>query len=77
MSKFLGAAEERLDRFFGKGYAAKNPGLLGELVRTQAYDFRTTILLDGHYEISGAMREISTALSEIASALQNVADGKP
>lgn len=57
--RLLGNAIDMLDDCFGKGYAEKNPELVAAITRTQAYDFRTTILLDGHYEISEALREIA------------------
>ena len=59
-AKFLGTAKATLDARFGTGYAAKNPELLVALIYTQAYDFRTTVMLDGNYEISEALRGIAS-----------------
>ena len=55
VSDYMTAAVKMIDRELGEGYAAKNPGLIGVLVKAMAMDFNTTSQSEDLYDIAGSI----------------------
>lgn len=57
---YMNAAIESIDKWFGKGFAAKNPQLVGDFMKTAAMDYGAAIL----------SQQIGQALEEISGSIQ-------
>ena len=74
-------AVDSIDRIFGKGYAKKNPGLVGDFMKTSGVDFLVCFIKQDLETIAICQAGQANALDNIAEslfthveALDNVAD---
>lgn len=59
VEKYMHDCIDMLDKRFGKGYAEKNPELLGALVQSCVSDFESGCLLSGLQEIAENIGDLS------------------
>jgi hypothetical protein len=64
---YMRAAKTEIDKVFGDGYAAKNPGLVGAFIQTCAADYGAAI----------QAKILGCALHEVAASLRPVTDALP
>jgi hypothetical protein len=55
VSDYMTTAVTIIDRELGEGYAAKNPGLIGVLVKAMAMDYNTTSQSEDFYELASSI----------------------
>jgi ribosomal protein S20 len=59
---YMEEAVTKIDELFGKGYAAKNPTLVGAFMRTAAQDFHTACTLIASQNIQEALNSLQPPL---------------
>jgi len=62
VEKYMNDCIDMLDKRFGKGYAEKNPQLLGALIQSCVSDFESGCLLGGLQDIADSIGDLSLAI---------------
>jgi hypothetical protein len=74
---YLSQAVKRIDTEFGKGFAKKNPGLVGAFIQAAASDFNYAVLAQqirvGLESIAEHLREPEIDMEPIKEGLDNIA----
>lgn len=65
---YLSEAISAIDTHFGKGYAQRNPQLVGEFIRASATDFHTCMSVKTMEAVAEALEDIATSCRDAATA---------
>lgn len=61
---YLWAAEESIDKVFGKGYAKANPILVASFIEASQRDFQNTTGLAAIYALGDQIEAVATAIRD-------------
>lgn len=71
IKQYLFQAEAAIDEVFGEGFAKENPGLVGDCVKAQAEDFKTTSMTAAIYGVEDSISFVSGSLDLVAARLNS------